>query len=145
MWYDLKYKRQKMPKARANIYVYNSTLFSGLIFEDEMICTKYTTNCQVCGAKSSRNSRRCRKHERTSTYTAVQFTRKKNARKWKKADDGISHQTVTPLDAARVNKTIFHNHSVHWYYVTLIKVRYYIKHDIKVRYGIQNPRRGRWL
>ena len=31
----------------------------------------YTTNCQVCGTKSSRNSRRCRKHGRTSTYTAV--------------------------------------------------------------------------
>ena len=31
----------------------------------------YTTNCQVCDTKSSRNSRRCRKHERISTYTAV--------------------------------------------------------------------------
>ena len=37
MWYDLEHKQQKMPKARANIYVYSSTLFSGWIFEDEMI------------------------------------------------------------------------------------------------------------
>ena len=113
MWWELKHKQQKMPKARANINVYSSARFSGLIFEDEMICIPrtsryvkgikaktaedaestseheriqqyaifrfcfwtrndmYTTNCQVCGTKSSRNSRRCRKHEGTSTYTAV--------------------------------------------------------------------------
>ena len=35
------------------------------------------------------------------------------------------HRSVTPLDAARFNRTIFHNHSVHWYYITLIKGRYY--------------------
>ena len=29
------------------------------------------------------------------------------------------YRSVTPLDAARVNRTIFHNHSVHWYYITL--------------------------
>ena len=29
------------------------------------------TNCQLCGKKSSRNSRRCRKHGRTSPYTAA--------------------------------------------------------------------------
>ena len=34
-------------------------------------CDMYTTNCQVCDTKSSRNSRRCRMQERTSTYTAV--------------------------------------------------------------------------
>ena len=32
------------------------------------------------------------------------------------------YRSVTPLDAARVNRTIFHNHSVHWYYITLIRV-----------------------
>ena len=31
----------------------------------------HTTNCKVCGTKSSRNSRRCRTHEQTWTYTAV--------------------------------------------------------------------------
>ena len=30
--------------------------------------------------------------------------------------------SVTPLDAARVNRTVFHNHSVHWYHITLIRV-----------------------
>ena len=55
------------------------------------------------------------------------------------------YRSVTPLDAARVNRTIFRNHSVHWYYITLIKVRDYIKHDINVRHGKQYPRRGRWL
>ena len=32
------------------------------------------------------------------------------------------YRSVTPLDAARVNRTIFHNHSVHWYYITLMRV-----------------------
>ena len=31
----------------------------------------YTTNCQVCDGNWSINGRRCRTHERTSTYTAV--------------------------------------------------------------------------
>ena len=31
----------------------------------------YSTNCKVCGTKSSRNGRRCQKHERTWTYIAV--------------------------------------------------------------------------
>ena len=31
------------------------------------------------------------------------------------------YRSVTPLDAARVKRTIFHNHSVHWYYVTLVE------------------------
>ena len=71
-----------MQKARANIYVYSSARISGLIFEHEktvgyeelshvMWYVDYTTNCEICGTKSSRNRRRCRKHERTSTYTAV--------------------------------------------------------------------------
>ena len=33
------------------------------------------------------------------------------------------YRSVTPMDAARVNRTIFHNHSVHRYYVTLIEGR----------------------
>ena len=52
------------------------------------------------------------------------------------------YRWVTPLDAARVNRTIFHNHSVYWYYITLIKVRDHIKHDINiylVRHGKQKP------
>ena len=55
------------------------------------------------------------------------------------------YRSVTPLDAARVNRTIFHTHSVHRYYITLIRGRYYIKYDMNVRHGKQNPRRGRWL
>ena len=115
MWYDWKHKQQKMPKARANIHGYSSTLFSVLIFEDETICRPrtarcvvrnqaetaedaestsehqriqqyaifrfnfwrrndvYTTNCKVCDTIWSINRRRCQKHERTSTYTAVRY------------------------------------------------------------------------
>ena len=50
------------------------------------------------------------------------------------------YRSVTPLDAARVNRTIFHHHSVHWYYITLIKGRDDITHDINIRHGKQNPR-----
>ena len=65
MWYQIKQKQEKMPKARANINVYRSTPSSILILEDEMICTaRYVIRVQA-------NSRRCQKHERTSTYTAV--------------------------------------------------------------------------
>ena len=30
------------------------------------------------------------------------------------------YRSVNPLDAARLNRTIFDNHSVHWYYITFI-------------------------
>ena len=44
------------------------------------------------------------------------------------------------------NRTILHNHSVHWgYCITFIKGRDYNEHDIHGRHGKQNPRRGRWL
>ena len=33
----------------------------------------YTTNCKVCDTIWSINRRRCQKHERTSTYTAVRY------------------------------------------------------------------------
>ena len=46
MWYEIKQKH-KMPKARANINVYSSTRFSGLIFEDEMICIPRTARYVV--------------------------------------------------------------------------------------------------
>ena len=37
---------------------------------------------------------------------------------------------MTRLDATRVNLTIFHDHSVHWYYITLIEEGGYSKHDV---------------
>ena len=40
------------------------------------------------------------------------------------------YRSVIPLDAARVNRTIFHNNSVHRYYITRIEGRDYIQHDI---------------
>ena len=33
--------------------------------------------------------------------------------------EGYLYRSVTLLDAARVNRTTFHNHSVHWNYITL--------------------------
>ena len=42
------------------------------------------------------------------------------------------------------SRTIVNNHYVHWYCITLVKGRDYIKHDnINARHGKQNPRRGR--
>ena len=39
------------------------------------------------------------------------------------------YRSVTPLDAARVNRTIFHKHSVHWFYTTHIEGRDSSRHD----------------
>ena len=51
------------------------------------------------------------------------------------------YRSVTPLDAARVNRTVFHNHFVHWYYITLIKGRDYSKHDMNcLLYTSPSPR-----
>ena len=47
------------------------------------------------------------------------------------------YRSVTPLDAARVNRTIFHGHSVHWYYIiTLIKGRGYIKQNMMLCFAM---------
>ena len=54
------------------------------------------------------------------------------------------YRSVTHLDA-RVNRTILLSQYVHWYYITLIKGRDYIKHDMNIRHDKQNPRRGRRL
>ena len=54
------------------------------------------------------------------------------------------YRSVTPPDAARVNRRIFHHHSVHRYNITRITGRDYIKYDI-IWHGQQNPRRGRGL
>ena len=83
MWCEIKQKQQKMPKARANITVYSSTRFSGssLILS----CLTVLFSCGIVYSRvkrtpdsekkktciSSRNTRRCRKHGRTSTYTAA--------------------------------------------------------------------------
>ena len=55
------------------------------------------------------------------------------------------YRSMSPLDAARVNRTIFPYHSVHLYCITLTKGRNYIKHDINVKHGKQNRRRGRYM
>ena len=60
MWHEIKEKQHKIPKARANIYVYSSTRFSGLLLKTKtryrMICTKNDSNwmiCQVCETKQT--------------------------------------------------------------------------------------------
>ena len=47
------------------------------------------------------------------------------------------YRSVTPLDDARVSRTIFHNHSVHWYHITLL---YYAVPDIILQSSRQAPR-----
>ena len=55
VWYELKHKQQKMPEARANMCVYSSTRFSGIIFEDEKtVPYDDTKNCIICDTKSDR-------------------------------------------------------------------------------------------
>ena len=52
------------------------------------------------------------------------------------------YRSVTSLDAARVNRTIFRNLSSHWYYITRIEGADYIKQAIIESHGQQNPCRG---
>ena len=76
----------------------------------------------------------------------LSFTKKKTfVRACCMFDPYEGYRSASPLDAARVNRTIFHNHSVHWYYITLKEGRDCIKHDIIIWHGQQNPHRGRWL
>ena len=65
MWYEIKQKQQKMPEARANINVYSSTRFFGLIFEDEMICIPRTAR-YVMGikAETAEDAKSTSEHER---------------------------------------------------------------------------------
>ena len=71
---DLEHKQQKMPKARANIYVYSSTLFSGLIFEDEMIgiprTARYVVRNQVETAEDAEGTS---EHQRIQQYAIIRF------------------------------------------------------------------------
>ena len=64
-----------MPKARANIYVYSSTLFSGLIFEDEMICiprtARYVVRNQAETAEEDAES--TSEHQRIQQYAIFRF------------------------------------------------------------------------
>ena len=58
-----------MPKARANIYVYSSALFSGLIFEDEMICIPRTARYVVRSqAEPAEDAESTSEHQRIQQY-----------------------------------------------------------------------------
>ena len=58
-----------MPKARANIYAYSSTLFSGLIFEDEMICIPRTARHVVRNqAETAGDAESTSEHQRIQQY-----------------------------------------------------------------------------
>ena len=65
-----------MPKARANINVilYSSTRFSGLIFEDEMICIPRTARYVVRNqAETAEDAESTSEHERTQQYPIFRF------------------------------------------------------------------------
>ena len=74
MWYDIEQKQQKMPKARANINVYSSTRFSGVIFEDEMICIPRTAR-YVMGieAETAGDAESTSEHQRIQQYAIFRF------------------------------------------------------------------------
>ena len=73
MWYEIKQKH-KMPKARANINVYSSTRFSGLIFEDEMICIPRTAWYVVRNqAETAEDAESTSEHQRIMQYAIIRF------------------------------------------------------------------------
>ena len=63
-----------MPKARANIYVYNSTLFSGLIFENETIRIPRTARYVVRNqAETAEDAESTSEHQRIQQYAIFRF------------------------------------------------------------------------
>ena len=65
MWYEIKQKQQKMPKARANITVYSSRRFSG----SSLILSCLTVSLS-CGIVYSRVKRTPESEKRRRTYTS---------------------------------------------------------------------------
>ena len=63
-----------MPKARENIYVYSSTLFPGLVFEDEMICIPRTARYVVRNqAATAEDAEGTSEHQRIQQYAIFRF------------------------------------------------------------------------
>ena len=74
MWYEIKQKQQKMPEARANMNVYSSTRFSGVIFEVEMRCIQQTARYVVrIKARTAEDAERTSEHERIQQYAIFRF------------------------------------------------------------------------
>ena len=74
MWYEIKHKQQKMPKARANINVYSSTGFSGLISEDEMICIPRSARNVIRNqAERAEDAKSMSEHQRIQQYAILRF------------------------------------------------------------------------
>ena len=67
MWYEIKQKQQKMPKARANINVYSSTRISG----SSMILSCLTVSLS-CGIVYSR-VKRTPENEKNKTYPGTTY------------------------------------------------------------------------
>ena len=74
MWYEIKQEQQKMPNARANMNVYSSTRFFGLIFEDEMICiartARYLTGIK---AETAEDAESTSEHQRIQKYAVFRI------------------------------------------------------------------------
>ena len=74
MWYEIKQKQQKMPKARANINVYSSTIFSSLTFEDEMIRIPRTARYVIWfKAWTAEDAKSTSEHLRIQQYAIFRF------------------------------------------------------------------------
>ena len=74
MWYEIKQKQQKMPKVRANIKVFSSTLFFGLFFEDEMICIPRTARYVIRNqAETAEDAESTSDHQRIQQYAIFRF------------------------------------------------------------------------
>ena len=75
MWYEIKHKQQKMPKARANINVYSSTGFSGLISEDEMICIPRSARYVIRNqAERAEDAESTSEHQRIQQHAIFRFS-----------------------------------------------------------------------
>ena len=63
-----------MPKARVNMNVYSTTRFSGLFFEDEMVCIPRTVKyAERNRAETAEDAESTSEHQRIQQYAIFRF------------------------------------------------------------------------
>ena len=107
MWYEIKQKQQKMPKARANINVYSNTGFSGSLLILSCLTVSFS-----CGIVYSRGNRMPKSESKqTSVYLIKRKMKKKilytyphtgDQARCFEVDSAAPWQRAPPLDHVQV-------------------------------------------
>ena len=108
MWYEIKQKQQKMPKARANIKVYSSTRISGS--SPILSCLTVSFSCGIVYSRANRTPESEKKQ--TSVYLVKRKMKKKimytyphtGDQAWSfEVDSAAPWQRAPPLDLSLIH------------------------------------------